>query len=262
MSTPVSAPRRRSDERRAARLAAEAAEAARASRRRRLVLLAGAVVLAAAVVAVAAVISSSGARSDTAAGTRAAGGPEAAARFAGIPERAGVIGDPGAPLKLVEYLDLQCPACKVASAATLPTIVRDYVRTGKATLEVRTLHFLGPDSERAARFAAGAERQGKLFPFLSVFYANQGAENAGYVTDGFLRSVARAAGVDADRAFAEAGSSRATGRLDRANADAARAGVSGTPTLTVQRDGGREQVLPDSIDPAAVSQALDAELAR
>ena len=59
------------------------------------------------------------------------------------------------------------------SKTTLPTIVNDYVRNGKVKLEARTLHFLGPDSTVAAQVAAGAERQGKLWPFLEVFYANQ-----------------------------------------------------------------------------------------
>ena len=102
-----------------------------------------------------------------------------------------MLGDPKAPLTVTEYVDLQCPVCAAASRETLPALVRDYVRTGKVKLEARTLHFIGPDSERAARVAAGAEQQGRLWPFLEAFYAAQGAENSGYVTDDFLRSVAR-----------------------------------------------------------------------
>ena len=79
------------------------------------------------------------------------------------------------------------------------------MRAGKVKLAVRTLHFLGPDSVRAARVAAGAERQGRLWAFLEAFYARQGTENSGYVTDGFLREVAAAAGVDAGRALAPGG---------------------------------------------------------
>jgi protein-disulfide isomerase len=261
MSTPVSARQRRHTERRAARLAAERVAAARATRRRRLGLLGAAALLAAALVAVAAALSSSGARSTE--GAAALGGREAAALFAGIPERDGVLGDPRAPLTLTDYVDLQCPVCAESSAATLPTIVRDYVRTGKVRLEVRTLHFLGPDSDRAARVAAGAERQNRLFRFLDVFYANQGTENTGYVTEAFLRSVARAAGVDAGRAMGQAGSTFATGRIARADADAARLGVTGTPTLALARGNGTSRVLAVSpLDPTAVAHALDAELAR
>ena len=151
--------------------------------------------------------------------------PPASATFRGIPEHDGVLGDAKAPLTLTEYVDLQCPICADASKQTLPWLVENYVRTGKAKLELRTLHFIGPDSERAARVAAGAERQGRLWPFVEAFYAAQGQENSGYVTDGFLRSVAKAAGVDAGKALAAADGEPAMRRLERANADATRLGV-------------------------------------
>jgi protein-disulfide isomerase len=173
--------------------------------------------------------------------------PPASATFRGIPERDGVLGDPRAPVTLTEYVDLQCPVCAVASRQTLPWLVEQYVRTGRAKLELRTLHFLGPDSERAARVAAGAERQGRLWPFVEAFYAAQGTENSGYVTDAFLRDVARAAGVDADRALAEADGEPALRRLERANADATRLGVDATPTFTVARDGATPRVVASGV---------------
>jgi protein-disulfide isomerase len=186
-----------------------------------------------------------------------------ASLFRGIPEHSGVAGDAGAPLTVTEYLDLQCPICGQAASSTLPTVVDDYVRTGKVKLAARTLHFIGPDSVRAARVAAGAERQNRLWPFLESFYARQGTENSGYVTDEFLAGVAKAAGVDAGAATGQADSAFASRRLDRANADAARLGIDATPTLTVRRGNGAERVLDaNPLDPASVSQALDRELAR
>ena len=183
--------------------------------------------------------------------------------FAGLSERSGVLGDPKAPLTVTEYVDLQCPICAEASRTTLPVLVRDYVRTGKVALQARTLHFLGADSERAARVAAGAERQGRLWPFLEAFYAHQGTENSGYVTDAFLRDTAGTAGVDAGPALEQADSAFASRRLDRADADATKAGVTGTPTLTVRRGNGPERTLQaDPLDPASVAAALDRELAR
>ena len=101
-----------------------------------------------------------------------------------------MLGDPDAPVTVTEYVDLQCPICAEASKQTLPTLINDYVRTGKVKLQARTLSFLGPDSVRAAQVAAGAREQGRLWPFLETFYAAQGTENSGYVTDDFLREVA------------------------------------------------------------------------
>ena len=120
--------------------------------------------------------------------------------LAGIPERDGVLGDPKAKVTVTEFLDLQYPICAEASKQTLPTIVNDYVRTGKVKLEARTLHFLGPDSDRAAQRGRRRRGQGKLWPFVEAFYAAQGQENSGYVTDDFLREVANRRGLDAEKA--------------------------------------------------------------
>ena len=247
------------EQRRVARREAERAEAARETRRRRVWRLGGVVVLAAAAVIVAAAVSSSSGSPEPAPDT----GARAAALFSGIPERDGVLGDPDAPLTLTEFVDLQCPFCARVATTTLPTLVDDYVRTGKVKLEARTLHFLGPDSTVAAQVAAGAERQGKLWPFLEVFYANQGQENSGYATDEFLRRVATAAGVDADEALAQAGGAFAQRRLDRAQDEARELGVDSTPTLVVSGNGREPHVLDaDPLDPRSVSAALDRELAR
>jgi protein-disulfide isomerase len=255
MSTHTPTKRELREQRRAARREAERAMAAREARRRRAWQLGGvALVAAIAVVAAVAISSSSGTPSTPRGGS---------ALFEGISEHDGVLGDPDAPLTVTEYVDLQCPVCATAAEQTLPTLVDDYVRTGQVKLQVRTLAFLGPDSDRSARVAAAAERQGRLWPFLEVFYANQGAENSGYATDAFLRRVAEAAGVDADAALADAGSAFAQRRLDRADAAAQRLGIDGTPTFTVSRDDDTPRVLAaDALDPSSVGAALDRELGR
>jgi protein-disulfide isomerase len=246
------------EQRRAARREAERAAAARETRRRRLWQLGAVLGIAAVAVVVAIAISSS-----SSSGGTSASPPQATTLFDGIPEHNGVLGDPNAPLTVTEFVDLQCPVCAAASKQTLPSLVNDYVRTGKVKLEARTLSFLGPDSVRAARVAAAAERQGKLWPFLEAFYAGQGQENSGYVTDDFLREVAAASGVNADKALAAADSQFAQRQLDRADGDAARLGVDSTPTFTVARgDGAPQRLAADALDPGSVAAALDAELGR
>jgi protein-disulfide isomerase len=246
------------EQRRTARREAERAQAARQARRRRIWQFGGVLAVAVAAVVIAVAVSSSSGSPEPAPDT---GGPQAAALFRGIPERDGVLGDPDAPLTLTEFVDLQCPFCARVSTTTLPTIVNDYVRSGKVKLAARTLHFLGPDSTVAAQVAAGAERQGKLWPFLEVFYADQGQENSGYVTDQFLRRVAGAAGVDADKALAQANGNFAERRLARATAEAGQLGVDSTPTLVVSGNGRAPHVLDaDPLDPQSVSAALDQEL--
>ena len=233
------------EQRRAERQAAEAAEAARATRRRRAALLGGAATLAAIVVAVAAIASSSG-------GAAPKVKPVESSLFAGIPERNGVLGDPNAKVTVTEFLDLQCPICAEASKQTLPTLINDYVRTGKVKLQARTLHFIGSDSARAARAAAAAQEQGRLWPFVEAFYAAQGAENSGYVTDSFLRDVADAAGANPDK-IVDGSSDQG---MAKADAEAAKLRVNSTPTFTVTKNGKTTVIGSGVLDAAALKAAL------
>ena len=244
------------ERRRDERIAREHAERARETHTRRLWRVGAVAAAAAVLVAGAIAVSSSG-------GARPAPPATNSSLLAGIPENHGVLGDPKAPVTVTEYVDLQCPVCARAAESTLPALIRDEVRAGKVKLDVRTLSFLGPDSVRAARVAAGADRQGRLWAFLEAFYARQGGENSGYVTDDFLREVSKAAGVDASGALGQADSTFASSRLERADADAAGMNVQGTPTLTVKRGNGPERVLKASpLDAAAVQAELDREAAR
>lgn len=241
------------EQRRAERLAAEAAEAARNARRLRLTRLLAAVGVAVVAVVIAAAVSSSSGGKPAAppAATRSA----VTSLLAGIPEHDGVLGKRSAPVTLTEFIDLQCPICAAASHDTLPQLISDQVRTGKVKLDARTLHFIGPDSQRAALVAAGAAQQGKLWPFLLAFYAAQGQENSGYVTDSFLRDVASAAGVDAGKALAYADTPAARAWVGRADTDANRLGVNSTPTFTIGTGGGAQRVLPDH-DIGTLDQAI------
>jgi protein-disulfide isomerase len=238
------------EQRRAAREAAERAERIKTTRRRRLWRLGGAAGIATLAVVVVAAVSASG-------GTT----PETLNKsdvVTGVQEHNGVLGDPKAPVTVTEYVDLQCPVCAEASHSTLPTLIENYVKTGKVKLQARTLHFLGPDSTAAAKVAAGAQQQGKLWSFLETFYANQGEENSGYVTTDFLKSVATTAGVDADAALKYAETAEAQRALDTAYGDAQAVGADSTPTFTFKRGDGKETILQVGV--GDLSSALDAAL--
>ena len=254
-TTPRLTKRELRDERRATREAAEAAERATATRRRRLTRLGAAVLGAVIVVAVAAVVSSGGAAKTPTAATPGAAA-QAASVVAGLPEKDGVLGSGSANVTVTEFLDLQCPICKAASTQVVPGLVNSYVRTGKVKLQARTLHFIGSDSTRAADVAAGALAQGRFWPFAEAFYASQGEENSGYVTDSFLRGVARASGVDAAKALSYANTSAAQARVSAADAAAAKLGIDSTPTFVVQKAGGAPKVTDANGVQAAIQAAL------
>ena len=257
MSSPSLTKRELREQRRAERQAAEAAEAARARRRRRLFQLGGAAALAAVLVVVGVLASSSGGKAPKTAA------PAKTTLFTGIPESNGVLGNPKAKVTVTEFLDLQCPICAEASKSTVPALVDDYVRGGKVKLQARPLHFIGADSVRAARVAAGAKQQGHLWPFLEAFYAAQGQENSGYVTDGFLRSVAGAAGIDGAKTLDYAGTSAANEPMQQADTEAGKLRVTSTPTFVVTRDGGSPTVIGSGVvDQATMNNAIDKALGK
>ncbi|HEU6443438.1 MAG TPA: thioredoxin domain-containing protein [Gaiellaceae bacterium] len=235
-SRPVVAPKRREPERRGHRLA-------EAPRRLYAYALAVAVLAGALLIA----LSQISAREETTAaaprsGVAVAGIAETAATFDGVPQRGNVLGSPRAPFQLVVYSDLQCGYCAKFASDVLPTIVRDYVRTGKVQMVYRGLAFLGPDSVTALQTTTAAGRQNRLWNVSELLYANQGLENA-WVTDDLLRSSVTAAGASATRAFAERDSAYVTATIDRWASMAARDGVQGVPAFYAGRRGGELEPL-------------------
>jgi protein-disulfide isomerase len=270
MSTePQPTRKQRREAARAERVAAERAQAAAAQRRRRLMIVGG-VLAAAAIVVVVAIAVSSGGGSDNAASRPAAaqkssgaipGQKESSEMLAGIPQKGIYLGNPNAPVRLVEFADLQCPICREYSLQSLPQLVQDYVRTGKVRMEFRNLSFLGPDSVTAGRAAAAAAKQNKLWNFADVLYFNQGEENSGYVTPEFIDRINKAAGVDSAEADAYAKSAASQEPLGAANTMANQFGVNSTPTILVGKRGGTlKAVDAAATDVNAYKSAIDAVL--
>lgn len=255
----------RKERRTAARAERErAAQAARARQRQRLWILGGAVALAAVVVVVIALANSGGGSKRTLqAGEKVPGEKETAALFAGIPQRGIQLGDPRAPLTMVEFADLQCPYCREYTEQSLATIVNDYVRPGKLTIIFRNVSFIGTDSARAAQMAGAASLQNKLWPFIDLFYTNQQEENTGYVTDPFLRRIGSGvAGLNVDRAMSDRGLPVVQRMMDDAQTQWQSNGFSGTPSFLLGPTGGRLQALNvRTLGPDAFTPTIDKLLA-
>jgi protein-disulfide isomerase len=243
---------------RAEREAHEHAEAARQRRNRRLWQLGGVLALAAAVVSVLILVSRTG-NGQPAQGEKVDQVAAVNARFAGIPQSGITVGDPRAPVTLVEFADLQCPFCRQFAGGVLPRLIDRYVRPGKLRIEFRNLAFIGPDSRTAAQTAAGAAAQNRLWQFVDLFYANQGQENTGYVTDGFLRKVAGGVrGLDVARAMRDATGTRAAAQLNQAQTLATRNGVNSTPSFLVGRTGGTLRKLDfTTLSPGSFTAPID-----
>jgi protein-disulfide isomerase len=271
MSTePKPTKQERRDDAHAARVEAEQAQASAAMRRRRLRLLLAVLGAAAAVVVIAIVVSGGGGGDDTAKDRPAAaqkasgaipGEKESAEMLAGIPQKGIYLGNAAAPVRVVEFADLQCPFCREYSLEVLPRIVQDYVRSGKVRIEFRNLAFLGKDSVTAGRAASAAAQQNRLWNFVDTFYFNQGEENSGYVTPAFLAKIYKASGVDAAKANAYAGTPAALKPLAAADALGNQHDVQSTPTILVGKRGGAlTPVQADPTDVGAYTSAIDGAL--
>jgi protein-disulfide isomerase len=230
------------------------------ARRLQLVLV---TLLAALVVVGAIVLSSDGA--DEVPAVRS-GGATAAAEvrelYAGIPQQGNRLGDRDAPATLVEIADLQCPFCAQYSGEALPTIVRDYVRTGKLDYELQIRSFLGRDSVRAAGAAAAAADQDRMYQFADLFYRNQGPENSGYANADFIGDIARQVhGLDVERVVRAADDPLAQPAVRRGEQFARDLGSTGTPDFYIRQNGQLTPLQPQGTSPEAYAAAIDAALA-
>lgn len=82
-----------------------------------------------------------------------------------------VLGDPNAPIEIVEYSSLTCPHCKHFHTEILPDLKKNYLDTGRAKLVYRDFPFdqLGLVAAILARCAPPS----RYFQFLDVLFQNQ-----------------------------------------------------------------------------------------
>jgi protein-disulfide isomerase len=96
-----------------------------------------------------------------------------AAGFAqGAPEVAEmVLGDPDAPVTVVEYASFTCPHCAAFHTTVMPQIKENFIDTGKVKLVYREVYF-----DRSGLWAAMVARcapQDRYFGIVDVLYSTQ-----------------------------------------------------------------------------------------
>jgi len=179
--------------------------------------------------------------------------------FKGIPQRGNVLGKPSAPVTLVQYIDLQCPACRAFETEVMPSIVQRYVRSGKLKVESRPIAFIGPDSLLGRRAAIAAGKQNRLYDFAQLLYANQGPENSGWLNDDTVTSAAKSIpGVDAQALLDDSNSSEVQAAAKTYESQATDDGVRGTPALYIGKTGGTLAAV--AADQGSISAAMSKAL--
>jgi protein-disulfide isomerase len=216
---------------------------------------------AATAIVVAAVLISSGGGSE-ATTPRKASTRDVTRILRGIPQQGLTLGNPKAPVLLVEFADLQCPFCREFAAESWPDIVQRYIRTGKVRMELRLLNILGQDSVKANKAVMAAALQDRMWDASMRFYDVQGPEGSGYVTDRFLRSVLGGVrGLDTARAMRDRSSPEVLDELAAVHSMQSRYAVHSTPTLMIGTDANDLEPLADGVVSAdKLAQAINAQL--
>lgn len=144
------------------------------------------------------------------------------------------VGDPNAPIKIVEYSDFQCPWCAYFSENFEQLLIDKYVKTGKVLFEYRSMGlFIGPESLQAIEAAYCAGDQGKFWEMHDMIFSNHNGENIGDFSEQRLKAFSEKIGLNT-ATFNECYDSNKYEKLaqeDQAAGNAA--GVQGTPSITI-----------------------------
>ncbi len=147
-----------------------------------------------------------------------------------------VLGDPAAPVTVVEFGDYQCPFCGRFFQQVEPQLREEYIKTGKVKMIYRDFAFLGPESQGAAMASQCAADQGQFWAYHDELYIAEiadGVEHNGNLSAAFFKSIASKLGLDAAVFDACMTSNKHRAEVEKDYNDGVDVGVQGTPTAFV-----------------------------
>lgn len=147
-----------------------------------------------------------------------------------------ILGDPNAPVTLIEYGDYQCPFCGKFFSEVEGPLREEYIKTGKVKMAFRNFQFLGPESSAAAEAAECAKDQRQFWAYHDALYQKEvedGQENNGNLEKTLFIKLARDLKLDVN-AFTSCFDERKYTELVNQDREAAQAvGVNSTPTTFI-----------------------------
>lgn len=148
------------------------------------------------------------------------------------------LGSADAPVKVVEFADFQCPACKTYWLSLEPTIIEEYVATGKVQYIYSPFSFLGrgqvwDESKKAAEAAYCADDQQMFWEYRDMIYVNHNGENGGAYSKERLIAFADTLGLDMDTFKSCFNSGKYTQSVEDSNTFATSQGASYTPSFLI-----------------------------
>ncbi|AIQ18735.1 disulfide bond formation protein DsbB [Paenibacillus sp. FSL H7-0357] len=98
------------------------------------------------------------------------------------------LGSEDAKVKVIEFADFKCPACKKWTATYLDTFIKDYVDSGKVQFYFMNFAFIDRDSYLGASAGEAIYKQSneKFWEYLHKLYENQGDESKIWITQKFI----------------------------------------------------------------------------
>lgn len=187
---------------------------------------------------------------------------ESIAKYEGIPQSVSddgfpVLGDPDAPVQLVEYSSFDCSHCKEFYDAVTPTLI-DRADAGDISFTYVPIYGTGgiQNGEGAARAAICAGEQGQFWPYHSALFSWQGLFGNQALGGNRLEAGASELGLDMGAWSACLRSAETSAVLTAALGAMSDQGVQGTPTLFVNGT-----VVDNATSVTDVNAAIDAALA-
>jgi protein-disulfide isomerase len=144
-----------------------------------------------------------------------------------------ILGDPNAPITLIEFGDYQCFFCNKFFHETEDDIFKNYVDTGKVKVIFKDFTIIGVDSVTAAHAAHCADDQGKFWEYHDTLYEHWTGENNGWASSENLLGFAEDVGLDVDEFSKCMIGSKHTTVITTSNKDAKDLGLTGTPAFFI-----------------------------
>lgn len=169
-----------------------------------------------------------------------------------------ILGDPSAPVTIVEFGDYQCHQCYNWFHNTKPSISRDYIDSGKANLIFVDFAFLGRDSITAAQASYCAEDQAKYWEYHDELYYSQEPQiDNGWADKERLKAFAFSLGLDMDLFDSCLDSGKYAKRVQYNIAQAREQGFSGTPTFVIVGSNGQQEKIIGAQPYSVFKQVID-----
>ncbi|PIW32855.1 MAG: protein-disulfide isomerase [Nitrosopumilales archaeon CG15_BIG_FIL_POST_REV_8_21_14_020_37_12] len=143
------------------------------------------------------------------------------------------LGNPNAPITLVEFGDYQCHYCNVFFHNTEEHILKNYVETGKVKMIFKDYNIIGPDSVTASHGAHCANDQGLFWEYHDKLYSNWSGENNGWASSENLFKFAQEIGLNMDQWSECMINSKHSEVILASNQDAKMLELTGTPSFFV-----------------------------